>query len=120
HILKHAHAWNQIERLEYHADSMSSIVRKLISRQPRKIFSGNRNRSGTRRVQACKQVQQRRFSRAGCAEQANKLAGLDFKRATVHSANGRAAHLIMAAKRLSTDRNREGQRKVYQERRGPR
>src|SRR5437879_4969960 len=106
YILKYGHRRDEIERLEDHSNRVAAVFRKLFTRKSGEFLVRGDNVSGGRGIQACDQVQQRRLSGPGRAEQRDEFSTWYFQGDPVNRANGRTPHLVVTAE--SFDLNSDG------------
>src|SRR5579863_715767 len=76
---------------------MQAIFGQILARQLREILLLNNHSAGGGAVESSNKIQDRRFPRAGTAEERNEFAGSHFERDAIHGSNERVAHAVMAA-----------------------
>ena len=71
HVFERGQRRDQVERLEHEADALGAQARAAVFVQRRQVGARQGYASGSRRIEAGKQRQQRRFARARCADDGN-------------------------------------------------
>src|SRR6185312_6219108 len=103
HVFEHTHGWNEIERLEDHADRIAAMQRQFLARHAREVAAGHLDRTSGGRVQAGDQIEQGRLAGSRAAEHRDKLTSGDGETNPVHGANFRVSHAIGAGKLMRLD-----------------
>ncbi len=93
----------QVERLEDHADLPGAVCREFAAGKPVEALRSDFYVAGSGSVEACQQVEQGRFARAGCPHNGGKLAPVDREVHAVDGAYFVAAALIVPAQAGSLD-----------------